>query len=59
MRAAAAVLALSGIHGFYGRLLRDFAGDRNTRPATFFRMINEVPFLLAIVIVIMVIARPF
>ena len=56
---AAAVLALSGIHGFYGRLLRDFAGDRNTRPATFFRMINEVPFLLAIVIVIMVIARPF
>ena len=56
---AAAVLALSGIHGFYGRLLRDFASDRNTRPATFFRMINEVPFLLAIVIVIMVIARPF
>jgi len=56
---AAAVIALSGIHGFYGRLLKDFAADRNQRPAKFFRMINEVPFLLAIVIVIMVIVKPF
>jgi putative membrane protein len=56
---AAAVIALSGIHGFYGRLLRDFANDRNTRPATFFRAINEIPFVIAIVIVVMVIVRPF
>ena len=56
---AASVLALSGIHGFYGRLLRDFGNDRNTRPAKFFRQINEIPFVLAIVIVIMVIVRPF
>ncbi len=53
------VIALTGVHGFYGRLLRDFANDRNTRPAKFFRMINEVPFVLAIVIVIMVIVKPF
>ena len=56
---AAMVLTLSGIHGFYGRLLRDFANDRNTRPAKFFRQINEIPFLVAIVIVVMVIVRPF
>ena len=56
---AAMVLTLSGIHGFYGRLLRDFANDRNTRPAKFFRQINEIPFLIAIVIVVMVIVRPF
>jgi putative membrane protein len=56
---AAMVLALSGIHGFYGRLLRDFANDRNTRLAKFFRQINEIPFLIAIVIVVMVIVRPF
>ena len=56
---AASVVALSGIHGFYGRLLRDFANDRNRRPSRFFRMINELPFVLAIVIVIMVIVRPF
>ena len=56
---AAFVLALSGIHGFYGRVLKDFANDRNTRPHKFFRIINEVPFLLAIVIVVMVIVKPF
>ncbi len=56
---AVAVLALSGMHGFYGRLLRDFANDRNTRPARFYRAINEIPFLIAIVIVIMVIVKPF
>ena len=56
---AVMVLTLSGIHGFYGRVLRDFANDRNTRPAKFFRQINEIPFLIAIVIVVMVIVRPF
>lgn len=53
------VLALSGFHGFYGRLLRDFAADRNRRTPRFFRMINEIPFVFAIVIVIAVIVRPF
>ncbi|RYE09128.1 MAG: protoporphyrinogen oxidase HemJ [Hyphomicrobiales bacterium] len=53
------VLALSGVHGFFGRLLKDFAADGNTRPHTFFRMINELPFVLAIIIVVMVIVRPF
>lgn len=56
---AVLVIALSGIHGFYGRLLRDFATDRNSRPAKFFRMINEVPFLIAVGIVIAVIVKPF
>jgi putative membrane protein len=56
---AAMVLLLSAIHGFYGRLLRDFQADRNTRPARFFRQINEIPFVIAIVIVIMVIVKPF
>jgi putative membrane protein len=56
---AASVLALSGIHGFYGRLLKDFANDANQRPTKFYRLINEVPFVLAIVIVIMVIVKPF
>lgn len=56
---AVLVIALSGVHGFYGRLLRDFATDRNTRPAKFYRMINEVPFVIAIGIVIAVIVKPF
>jgi len=56
---AVMVFALSGMHGFYGRLLRDFANDRNTRSHKFFRAINEIPFVIAIVIVIMVIVKPF
>lgn len=56
---AMAVIALSGIHGMLGRYRRDFAEDRNLRPARFYRMINEVPTVLMIVIVIMVIVRPF
>ena len=56
---AVLVIALSGVHGFYGRLLRDFANDRNTRPSKFYRMINELPFVIAIGIVIAVIVKPF
>ena len=56
---AAMVLLLTGLHGFYGRLRRDFAEDRNTRSHKFFRAINEIPFVLALVIVIMVIVKPF
>ncbi|ODT80741.1 MAG: TIGR00701 family protein [Pelagibacterium sp. SCN 64-44] len=56
---AAFVLALSGYHGLLGRHLKAFAADRNDRPQKYFRMINEVPTLLMIVIVIMVIVRPF
>ena len=56
---AVMVIALSGIHGYYGTLLRAFAEDRNDKPAKFFRSINEIPFVIAIVIVIAVIVKPF
>jgi putative membrane protein len=55
----ALVVALSGVHGLYSRWLKDFAADRNTRPARFYRMWNEVPTLLMIGIVILVIVKPF
>ena len=56
---AALVLLLSGIHGYYGALLRAFANDRNEKPSRFFRAINEIPFVIAIVIVIAVVVKPF
>lgn len=56
---AVMVIALSGIQGYYGSLLRAFQEDRNTKPHKFFRAINEIPFLIAIVIVIAVIVKPF
>ncbi len=55
----AAVLALSGFHGALSRWRRDFLADRNRCPQRFYRIANEVPTLLVIVIVIMVIVRPF
>lgn len=56
---AVAVILLSAIHGFYGRQVRNFAADRNQRPQGFFRIVNELPFVLVIIIIIMVIVKPF
>jgi putative membrane protein len=53
------VLLLLGLHHFLGRCRKAFAIDANKRPARFYRMINEVPTVLMIVIVIMVVAKPF
>lgn len=55
----AAVLALTVIHGLLARWRRDFAADRNTRPARFYRVVNEIPTLLLIAIVILVVVKPF
>jgi protoporphyrinogen IX oxidase len=53
------VLILSGVHGFLSRMVKDFAADRNTRPAKFYRLMNEIPTVLMIGIVILVIVKPF
>lgn len=54
-----AVILMSGFHGAASKWRRDFLEDRNTRPQRFYRIANEVPTLLVVVIVIMVIVRPF
>ncbi|MFL5132590.1 MAG: protoporphyrinogen oxidase HemJ [Microvirga sp.] len=53
------VLILSGLHGVYVRRLKEFAADKNTRPAKYYRILNEVPTVLMIGIVILVIVKPF
>lgn len=55
----ALVLAMSAMHGMLSRWVRDFAGDRNTRPARFYRIANEVPTVLMIGIVVLVVVKPF
>jgi putative membrane protein len=55
----AAVLAMSALHGYFTGAVRAFAQDRNTRSSAHWRMMNEVPTLLLIIIVIMVIVKPF
>lgn len=53
------VAAMAAMHGFLARWRRDFEADRNTRPARFYRMVNEVPALFMVAIVIMVVVKPF
>jgi len=53
------VVLLTGFHYFLGRCLGEFAEDRNQRSSAFFRKINEIPTVLMIVIVILVVVRPF
>lgn len=55
----ALVILLSGVHVFFSRCVKDFAADRNTRSQKFYRIINEVPTLLMILIVILVVVKPF
>ena len=55
----AAVVLLTGFHGMLSRWRRDFLADRNVRPQRFYRLANEVPTLFLLVIVVMVIVRPF
>ncbi len=53
------VILMTAFHVWLGRCLRDFAADKNTRPARTYRIANELPTLLVIIIVILVIVRPF
>ena len=53
------VLIMSGMHGLYVRCWRDFANDRNTHTAKFYKIINEVPAVLMVLIVILVKVQPF
>jgi len=53
------VLALSAVHGFFVRCVRDFGADQNRRSQKFYRLINEVPTALMIGIVILAVVKPF
>lgn len=53
------VILLSGFHGACSKWRKDFLNDRNRRPEKFYRIANEVPTILMVIIVIMVIVKPF
>ena len=56
---AAAVIALSTLHGFFGRWRRAFDQEHNRHSARFYRVMNEVPAVLMIAIVLLVVLKPF
>ena len=53
------VIAMSVAHGRMVKWCSDFNADRNTRPQTFYRIANEVPTALMVVIIVMVVVQPF
>lgn len=53
------VLLLYVFHGYCGRLLRDFRTGVNIRGHRFYRWVNEIPTIPLLVVVIMVIVKPF
>ncbi len=53
------VCGLTVFHHAFARWRRDFAADRNTRPARFYRIANEVPTLILIAVVVLAVVKPF
>ena len=53
------LIVLLMTHMFMGKWRKDFALDINQKSQLFFRFMNEVPTCLMIVIIIMVVVKPF
>lgn len=53
------VVGLQVFHAFLSRWRKAFLRDENAHSAGFFRKVNEIPTLLMIVIVVLVIVKPF
>jgi putative membrane protein len=54
-----AVLGISAIHGWYSRARKAFERGERPRSEKFWRMMNEVPFVLMIIAVFMAVLKPF
>jgi putative membrane protein len=52
------VAALTVAHHVFALWRKDFAADRNRRPARFYRIMNEVPTAIMIGIVFLVVVKP-
>ena len=53
------VVFLIGYHHACGVMLRKFEQGRNKRPHTFYRWFNEIPVLLLVLVVALVVIKPF
>ncbi len=53
-----AVIILTYYHFTLGRYLNDFALDNNSKTSKFFRIYNEIPTLILIIVIFVVIFKP-
>tara|TARA_Y200000002_G_scaffold296348_1_gene250854 strand:+ start:564 stop:998 length:435 start_codon:yes stop_codon:yes gene_type:complete len=52
------VIILTYYHFLLGKYLKDFALNDNKKPSKFYRIINEVPTIILIVVVFVVVFKP-
>ncbi|MGB9059979.1 MAG: protoporphyrinogen oxidase HemJ [Pseudolabrys sp.] len=55
----AAVLVMTALHGLFSHWVNEFRFDRNRHSQKFYRIVNEIPTGLLIVIVVLVVVKPF
>ncbi|MGB6104683.1 MAG: CopD family protein [Pusillimonas sp.] len=55
----AAVALLVAYHLVCGRMLKSFEQGRNTRSHRYYRWFNEIPVLLLLIVIALVVVRPF
>jgi len=55
----AAVVVLSGLHGYFAAAVRHFAEDRAPKSSRHWRIMNEMPAVLMVGIVILVVIKPW
>jgi len=54
-----AIVLMTTLHHVFGRWRKKFMKDENVKPAKFFRIWNEAPTVLMVIIVIMAVMQPF
>jgi protoporphyrinogen IX oxidase len=54
-----AVVAMTILHGLFAHWLNEFRFDRNRHSQKFYRIVNEIPTVLLIVIVVLAAVKPF
>jgi putative membrane protein len=55
----ALVAVLVAYHFYCGKIMRDFVSSKNTRSHIWYRWFNEIPVIILLVIVILVVVKPF
>ena len=53
------VIAMSIMHGLFSRWVSEFSYDRNRHSQKLYRIVNEIPTVLLIVIVALAVVKPF
>ena len=53
------ITAMTWFHHSLGLWRKDFAADKNERSGRFYRLSNEIPTVLMIIIVLMAVVKPF